>query len=38
MVQLFLYIKISTYTIFHSIKVIETIEKYGERMHLGNNE
>ena len=26
-VHLFLYIKISTYTIFHSIKVIETLEK-----------
>ena len=38
MVHLFLYIKISTCTIFHSIRVIEKIEKYGERMHLGNNE
>ena len=37
-VQLFLYIEISTYTIFHSIKVVEAIEKYGEMMHLGNNE
>ena len=37
-VQLFLYIEISTYTIFHSIKVVEAIEKYEEMMHLGNNE